>query len=327
MKAFTRWGAVALVAFAAACDNTAGPEADETFDARTAVDDYAALEGILSTADWQGLGVIAKAAPAGAPSRIGGVAGGPAGAPIISDHSRGSTFVYDAEAGDWVKDPDREGAPSNGVRFIVYEEVAGVPDPSRERGFADLIDEGDNSVDDVVLRLQVTEEGTMTMDYGLQVDETAGRGFIRAQGFVHGDEGRLDFDVELEGSETGPNEIVFDLAVAERDFTVRGNLVGSDDSDDGEVHISAEHRVNSLDLDFVALAGEVSGGVDLDGNNFVRVSGTPDDPQFTRPDGSPLRPIEVLALLRIVDLAEDVFDLVEDLVDPVGEILALGLIL
>ena len=85
--------------------------------------------------------------------------------------------------------------------------------------------------------------------------------------------------------------------------------------------------MNSLDLDFVALAGEVSGGVDLDGNNFVRVSGTPDDPQFTRPDGSPLRPIEVLALLRIVDLAEDVFDLVEDLVDPVGEILALGLIL
>ena len=326
MKAFTRWGAVALVAFAAACDNAAAPETDEAFDARSAVDDYAALEGILSTADWQGLGVIAKAAPAAAPARIGG-ASGPAAAPIISDFSRGATFVYDAELGDWVKDPDRDGAPSNGVRFIVYEEVAGVPDPSRERGFADLIDMGDNSVDDVVLRLQVTEEGTMTMDYGLQADETGGRGFIRAQGFVRGDDGRLDFDVQLEGSEAGPNEIVFDLAVDERDFTVRGNLVGSDHSDDGEVHISAEHRVNSLDLDFVALGGEVSGGVDLDGNNFVRVSGTPDDPQFTRPDGSPLRPLEVLALLRVVDLAEDVFDLVEDLVDPVGDILALGLIL
>jgi hypothetical protein len=327
MKAFTRWGAIALVAFAAACDNAAGPEVDETFDARAAVDDYAALEGILSTADWQGLGVIAKAAPSGVPARIGGGAAGPAGAPIISDLSRGATFVYDAVAGDWVKDPDRDGAPSNGVRFIVYEEVGGVPDPSRERGFADLIDEGDNSVDDVVLRLQVTEEGEMTMDYGLQVDETAGRGFVRAQGFVRGDDGRLDFDVALEGSEAGPNEIVFDLAVEERDFGVRGNLIGSDHSDDGEVHISAEHRANTLALDFVAEAGQVSGGVELDDAAFVLVSGTPDDPQFTRPDGSPLRAIEVLALLRIVDLAEDVFDLVEDLVDPVQDIVILGLIL
>jgi hypothetical protein len=325
MKAFTRWGAVALVAFAAACDNAAGPDADETFDARTAVDDYAALEGILATADWQGLGVIARAAPAGAPARIAG--GGPAGAPIISDLSRGATFVYDAAAEDWVKDPDRGGAPSNGVRFIIYDEVGGVPDPSRERGFADLIDEGDNSVDDVVLRLQVTEDGTMSMDYGLQVDETAGRGFVRAQGFVHGDDGRLDFDVALEGSEAGPNEVVFDLAVLERDFAVRGNLVGSDHSDDGEVHIAAEHRANRLDLDFVSQAGEVSGGVELDGRAFVLVTGTPDDPQFTRPDGSALRPIEVLALLRIVDLAEDVFDLVEDLVDPVGDLVVLGLIL
>lgn len=326
MNAFTRWGTVALVVLAAACDDAAGPEVDETFDARTAVDDYAALEGILATADWQGLGVVARAAPAAVPARVGPM-GAPAGAPIISDFNRGATFVYDAEAADWVKDPDRDGAPSNGVRFIVYEEVGGVPDPSRERGFADLIDEGDGSVDDVALRLQVTEDGTMTMDYGLRADETDGRGLIRTEGFVHGSDGRLDFSVALEGREGGPNEIDFDLSVAERDFSVSGRLVGSDDSDDGEVHISAEHRVNTLDLDFVAVNGAVSGGVDLDGSPFVSVSGTPDEPEFTRPDGSALRPIEVLALLRIADLAEDVFDLVEDLVDPVGEIVALGLIL
>lgn len=326
MKASARWGALALLAFVAACDDTAGPESPEAFDARSTVEDYAAIEGVLNSADWQSLGLLAKAAPTGAPARVGGLAG-PAGAPIISDTNRGKTFVYDATVSDWVIDPDRDGAPANGVRFIVYDEVAGVPDPSRERGFADLIDEGDNSASDVVLRLRVTEDGTVTLDYGLTADDNGTRAFVQATGFVTGDGERLDFDVALEGSETGPNDITFDLGINERDLSVSGQVVGSDNSDDGEIQLTAEHRAHRFDLDFVAAAGAVTGGVDLNNTPFVMVSGSSDDPQFTRPDGSPLRPIEVLALIRIIDVAEDVFDLIEDVVDPVDDIVLLGLVL
>ncbi len=321
MHASARWTALALVAVVAACENGAGPEAEDDFDARSVADDYAAVEQILASADWQGLGVVARAAPAVAP------AGGPAGAPLISDFHRGDTFVYDAEAGDWVVDPDREGAPDNGVRFILYEEPGGVPDPSQERGWADLIDEGDGSVEDVVLRLRVQEDGVATMDYGLRADHDGSRGLVAVQGFVVGDGERLDFDVTVEGREGGPNEIVFDMAVDERGFAVGGNVLGSDHSDDGEVHLSASHRTHTVDLDFVSAGGVLDGGIDLDGTPFVQVAGAADDPVFTRPDGSPLRPLEVLALLRVVDFTEDVFDLVEDVLDPVGEIVALGFIL
>ncbi len=326
MKASARWGALALLAFVVACDDSAGPESPEAFDARSTVDDYAAIEGVLNAADWQSLGLLAKAAPAGGPARVGAM-GGPAAAPIISDTNRGKTFVYDDVAEDWVVDPDREGAPSNGVRFIVYDEVAGVPDPSRERGFADLIDEGDDSESDIVLRLRVTEGGTVTLDYGLTADHNETRAFVEATGFVSGNGETLDFDIQLEGRDVGPHEITFDLGIDQRSVFVSGRLAGRDDSDDGVIELMAEHRDHRFDVDFVSEAGTVSGGIDLNRNPFVVVSGPSSDPEFTRPDGSALRPIEILALLRIVDVAEDVFDLIEDVIDPVDEIVLLGLVL
>ena len=239
MHGLTRWTALGMLLAVAACENGAGPETAEPFDAQAVADDYAAVTNILKGADWSGIRVVSRATqPAGA---VGAPGAGPAGAPLISDLNRGSTFVYDAEAGDWVIDPDRDGAPENGVRFIIYEEVAGVPDPSRERGFADLIDEGDDSVEDVALRLRVTEEGVMTLDYGIRADMDDGRGSVATTGFVVGDDQRLDFDVAVEGQDGGTHALSFDLAVDERDLAVGVEVSGDDTSDDGRVRIEARH--------------------------------------------------------------------------------------
>lgn len=321
MNASARWSALALVAGLAACESGAGPESGSEFDARRVADDYAAVAQIIDAAGWQDVGVVARAAPRSTP------AGGPAGAPLISDAHRGATFVYDPDAEDWVVDPDRDGAPETGVRFILYERVGGVPDPTQERGWADLIDEGDGSAEDVALRLRVTEAGSTTMDYGLRADHDGDRGLVVVEGFVVGDGQRLDFDVSVEGREGGAAEIGFDLAVDARDFVVGGTVRGSDDSDDGEVDLSARHRAHSVDLEVRSTDGVMDGRIDLDGAAFVQVSGSSDDPVFTRPDGTPLRPLEVVALLRVVDFAEDVFDLVEDVLDPVGDLVALGFVL
>ncbi|MBT8403646.1 MAG: hypothetical protein KJP18_07310 [Gemmatimonadetes bacterium] len=324
MHGLTRWTALGMLLAAAACDTGAGPEAAEPFDARAVADDYAAITSILGSADWTGVRVVGRATqPAGAAAG----SPGPAGAPLISDLNRGSTFVYDPESGDWVVDPDRDGAPENGVRFIIYEEVAGVPDPSRERGFADLIDEGDDSVEDIALRLRVTEAGAVTLDYAIRADETAGAGSLSTMGYVVGDGQRLDFDVRAEGEQGGTHTLTFDLAVDERDFAVGGEATGSETSDDGRVVVEASHRSHRLDLDVAAESGSLDGRIDVDGRGFVTVAGPSDDPVFTRADGSPLRPVEVLALLGIMDFVEDVFDLVEDVLDPVDNIVVLGFLL
>ncbi|WP_405283931.1 hypothetical protein V3331_00245 [Gaopeijia maritima] len=315
----TRSIPLALAVAIAACDTAAGPEAADPFDAQSVSADYAAVEAILSTAAWDGLSVLSRAGASAGPSA------GPAAAPIISDMSRGSTYVYDADSADWVVDPDREGAPADGVRFIVYDEVAGVPDPSSERGWADLIDEGDGSAEDVALRLRVQVDGRLAMDYQVRADEEAGAGRVEVMGFVEGDDGeRLDFDVALEGDGQGSNALDFDLSVESRDFAVEGSAMGDDATDDGSVRLAARHRLHGLDLDLESMNGSMSGFINLDSRPFVQVSGSSADPEFTRPDGTPLRPIGVIALLHVVDFVEDVFDLVEDVVDPVGDIVGLG---
>ncbi len=325
MTAFQRYGAVALLALGVgACDMTSADPDVASFDARAAVDDYASVEHILQTADWQGLGVLAQGAASVAPSGSGSR---PAGAPLISGLHRGATFVYDATVEDYVVDPDRTGAPANGVRFVLYETVAGEPDPSRERGWADLLDEGDDSAEDIALRLRVTEGGVLTMDYAARLDENAGLGKVRVDGFVTGDGQRLEFLVEAEGREGGPLDLDFDLAVPGRSFSVVGEISGAEDSDDGQVSLEARHRDHSLGLDMMADAGRLDGDIKLDEALFAQVSGTSSDPVFTRANGDPLLPVEVLALHRIVDFVEDVFDLVEDVVEPLDELVLLGWIL
>lgn len=322
----TRSISLALALALAACDTAAGPEAADPFDAQSVTADYAAVEAILGTAAWDGLSVLARAGSTAAPAA--GPAAAPAAAPIISDASLGSTFVYDADAADWVVDPDREGAPADGVRFIVYDEVGGVPDPSSERGWADLIDEGEGSAEDVALRLRVHVDGRLAMDYAVRADEEAGAGRVDVTGFVAGDDGeRLDFDVALEGDGQGSNALDFDLSVESRDFAVEGTARGDDATDDGSVRLAARHRLHALDLDLESMNGSMSGFINLDSRPFVQVSGPSADPEFTRPDGTPLRPIGVVALLQVVDFVEDVFDLVEDVVDPVGDIVGLGWVL
>ena len=58
-----------------------------------------------------------------------------------------------------------------------------------------------------------------------------------------------------------------------------------------------------------------------------RVSGTPQQPVFKNPAGEPISGAEALVLWRIFDITEDVFDLFEDLVEPIGELVIIAVIL
>jgi hypothetical protein len=87
------------------------------------------------------------------------------------------------------------------------------------------------------------------------------------------------------------------------------------------------HRGHSMRLDMAGRAGQLDGSVHLDGALFATVTGDAGNPTILGATGKPLRLGEALVLRHIVDTVEDVFDLLEDLVDPVDEIVILGIIL
>ena len=352
-----------LALLAAACESTA-PDIDTMLDTDAALADYDAVEGVLASPDWEAfqalggrtpfsgspagveaVGALNAAGASGGPRafaaelsrRLAGVAapaGGPAAAPIISDTHRGATFVYDPGADEYVVDPERSGAPATGVRFVLYEvDEAGIPILEEEIGFADLVDEGDDSAEDVALRLTVVAHERTALDYRTTVDIGVGWGEITVSGFLQDHDGvRLDFDIEARGEQaTSGNtlDIAFELGVESRGFSISGSASGVEDgaAGAGDVRLTVAHRRHVIELDVSGTGGVLDGSIFVDGDLFATVSGDADDPTILSADGDPLTFAEAVVLHRVLDGVEDVFDLLEDLVDPVDELVLVGLVL
>lgn len=312
------------------CDTATAPADPAAFDAEAALEDYQALAAVLEGDELDAFRALPGRIPFASSSAT---PAGPVAAPVISGFHRGVTFVYDPEAGEYRADPDRGGAPADGVRFVLYElDAGGTPRVDREVGHADLVDEGDGSAEDVALRLVVVHHDDTVLDYRTTVDWSPGRGAISARGFVMGDGVRLDFDVTLEGREGNGLEeglLTFDLGVDARDFSVAGRVQGLEDGGGamGEVDLDIRHGSGALSVSATGEDGVLDGTVFLDGQPFAAFQGPEGDLEITTPDGRALTWSEALVLQRAVDVVEDVFDFVEDLLDPVDEVVLLGLIL
>jgi hypothetical protein len=258
---------------------------------------------------------------------------GPAGAPIISGIHRGKTFVWDPDAEEYVVDPERTDAPAHGVRFVVYEETApGVPDPDAPVGYADLVDEGDGSAEDVVLRLELVVDAVQVLSYRTAVDTEGARITVEVDGFLQDPEGpdRLDFDLRVEGpveSGGGAADLEFEMGIDARDFEIVGSVRGVEDDGTGRTDIFVRHGDDSLGVEVEATASTLAGTILLDGELFATVSGHPDAPTFTGASGDDLTGREVAVLLRVVAVVVDVLVLFNDLVEPVAGLVGLGLIL
>ena len=347
----------AVAAFAAGCGTSTEPEARQDLDTDAALADHDAVAAALADPELDVFRALAGRTPfGGGPSAIDALAAssrrdghgfalelarrlssggrsGAAAAPIVSDTHRGDTFVYDAGSGDWAVDPERTGAPENGVRFVLYElDASGEPIVEEEVGWADLLDEGDASAEDVVLRLVVVVRDDTILDYATTLDENANRGLLTVRGHLIGEETRLDFDIEAVGTSTGGEstlDVAFELRVDQRDFSITGNVSGVEDgpAGEGDIDITARHRSHSIRVDAHGSGGTIEGTVFVNGDIFATASGTADDPVFVGASGEPLTYWERMVLWRVFDGLEGVFDLLEDLLDPVEDLVFLGIIL
>lgn len=351
--------ALVLVAAATACESTTSPGSLVELDTESALADYETLARVLSTQGMAGFQALEGRTPFGQrPGAVPGLeagaadsprafalqlmesvrqagtsTGGPAAAPLLSDRFLGQTFVYDRATDEYVVDPDRTGAPSNGVRFVLYEVDARDRPTGAEIGYADLMDEGAGSAADIKLRWVAVQSGKTVLDYSTSVDESDGDGRVTVDGFLVDDRDRLDFSVDVRGRRSGSRTLLdldFDLRVDRRDFRVTGEVRGVEDGVEkggGSVTISVKHQAHAVRLELDGSPGAVDGSIFVDGNLFATITGDPDNPDVKGAGGEPVTAGEALVVLAVVKVVDDVFQLVEDLVDPVHELVALGWVL
>jgi hypothetical protein len=312
-----------------ACQDSSGPGSLNQLSTAAALADYQAMDSVRETAGWKGFQMAAPQMGAKMGFVRSDVAIGMI--PLISSGNRGKTFVYDATQHNWVIDPARTGAPATGVRFITYEPNGAEPDPTRPIGHADLIDLGDATAG-IALRLVVVEGAFTILDYTTTLEGSEGSGHITVEGFIQNTRDKLDFDIDVTGENSGGVErgdVLFELGIASRAFSVTGEVHGEKQNgvESGAVDLHVRHGANSFTVDIDNQAGTLDGTIRLNSSPFALVSGPANQPVFKKPNGSAIGGAEALVLWRIADVSEDVFDLFEDLVDPIGELVFWAFIL
>jgi hypothetical protein len=213
----------------------------------------------------------------------------------------------------------------------------GKPDPSAPLGHADLIDGGDTSEEEISLRVVVVEglvpPGDTILDYSATLDVMQQGGKVSVAGFLRGHEHQLDFDIQIQGSAQpgqATMDVNFTMGISSLDFSIVGSVTGvvEDSGALGEVALTVRHGTDaSFQVDVEGTESSIEGTFTLNGALFASVSGHPDTPTFTGASAGPLTLVEALVLRQMVDSAEDVFDLFEDLLDPMDELILLALIL
>lgn len=353
-RAIQGMGLLGVVALAA-CESATSPDATRALDPNLALSDYQAMDKILATdalagfralAGRTGLGTSSALEVAGrvATARNGAttrdltlqlskqLSGGTALKEIISPRHRGTTLVYDATKDTYVVSPTRADAPPNGVRFITYEiDAAGKPIASKETGYADLLDEGANTGETIVLRLLVVNDGATHLDYRTRLTMVGDIGSISVDGFISDGTARLDFTVAVTSRKSGLKTLLdadFDLQVKSREFSIKGKVRGIDEgTGDGTVGLTVRHATSSVAVTMLGSNGTIDGTFEVNGTLLATAKGNAKNPTITGPTGGPLSGGELLMVLHIVDMSDSVFDLVEDLVKPVDNLVVLGWLL
>jgi hypothetical protein len=351
-----------MVLFAAACDSTTAPQSDDTLDTRAALQDYQALERVFASEGWAGFTALSGRTPLSSRAAMSAIGALPnatrtgsarqfalevlrdaatapggdvaaASVPIVSDTIRGRTFTYDPTADRYVVNPTRSGAPANGVRFIMYAvDAADKPIVTQEIGYADLRDEGSANGNDVALRLVAVERGKTMLDYRTSLEGRDGSGHLEVTGYAVEGTNTLTFSISADGENVGGNtelDVSFDLRLEPRGFHIEGTLSGVDDSTDGAgtVELVVHHREQTLRVDMNSDGQSIEGEISFNGNTYVTLTGDAKNPTMRGAGGDPITGEELLVVLAVVDIADDVFDLIEDLVQPVDNLIALGWVL
>ncbi len=254
-----------------------------------------------------------------------------AAVPRIPFDLRGTTFVLDPVSLEYVPDPDRFGAPDNGIRFILYavNPVTREPIVETEIGFADFTDEGDALEQGISLRFEVVSGGATFVDYLVTAEGTETSGALDITGFISDGMTRVEFTMtasgmQVEDVETG--ELSFEIRIAQREFWAAATL-RSTDGPDGQIGtLDLTVEVGDARIEFSAEAADafIDATFTVNGQLFATVRGNPASPEIAGAEGRPLSAQERHVLHELTQLSGRVFEMFGHLMQPAGAILGVG---
>lgn len=185
----------------------------------------------------------------------------------------GSTFVYNLSGG-WAVDPERTGAPTDGVRVIWYGmDPSGTIFPDVENGYIDLFDESDQTTERLGLRMINTAGDNpaalaeMTQSFA-STGDVQWEDHLEAGGYYTDGQNRVDFDLSSDASgdtDTGDGGYTLDITLVGESTTYDMSVVGMEDGDAPNEEtfnaaVTFDGQTTELDLDIVFEAGEAGQG-------------------------------------------------------------------
>ena len=340
-----------VVGFAACDDSPTAPIGGENFDAQSAQVGLDRMDGLLTSPAWAsyealskkigGTGLVASRVPAletdgfpvvgDATSRLLSAANR---IPLISTGNLGKTFVIDPASGEYVDDPARTSAPSNGVRFVLYELVEGTEDPDLENeiGHLQLVDNGVGTAG-IDLQLTAVANGLTFVEYGIALTGDDAAGSVSIDGFVADGTDRLDFTFDVAATDSGSATTIdldATLSVNSESLTVTVTADGSSLAEQGEAvtaQVSVTYGAESLSIDVSGNDEAIDATFRVNGSVLATATGDPESPQILGAEGMELTAQEIEVLGKIIETADDVFKFFEDLVEPAEGIILLAVIL
>jgi hypothetical protein len=348
--------AALAILVASACTDGTGPN-ERRFDANNVRAGVSAIEGITSSKALTSMQAVARSMGiVGASSiaqKIGsgsGLAGSGSGLdvvtrklttaavdagtaliPVMRPSVLGMTFVYEPSVRKYVPDPARTGAPSNGVRFILYE-VDPNEDPltSKEIGYADLTDERRSSASSAGIRLEAVIGGVTKLAYSFDLTGSVQAAQFNVFGYIADGGDRLDFSIKTSQQlfgRGGKATLEAKLFVAQEDFEVTAKIEGiaGEENGDGKIDLTIRAKLDEVAVDAETTAGKLDATFKVNGQLLATATGDPKSPLIRGDGGRELTDEETQTLGAIVGMADGIFKFVSQLLQPAGALLLIAL--
>jgi hypothetical protein len=242
----------------------------------------------------------------------------------VPDAALGTTYVWDSTNDEYVQS-DLSGAPSNGVRFLLYaiNPVNLSPvEPLTEVGYVDIIDESGSST--VAVRVLVVSDGATYLDYGVHASGTGSSGSVTITGYASDGTTRANFNLENAITQTSEGvTLVLDYGLdvptrnLELDWTATLEETAQDMQVDLDLTIQGEN--GTIRLQGTADAAGDDFTVQVNGELFATITrSSGSEPVITGAGGQALTAEEEETLRTILSYYGESFGVFGDLLTPLG---------
>ncbi|HEY7636144.1 MAG TPA: hypothetical protein VH763_11395 [Gemmatimonadales bacterium] len=237
----------------------------------------------------------------------------------------GKTFIYDTASDTYIAS-DLTGAPSNGVRFMLYAVnplTLRPAEPLNEVGYVDIVDESGSTTS--AFHVTVVSDGLTYLDYNASASGTASGGVVTVSGFASDGSTRANFTVQNTITQNA-NELDialdYDLRVPSRDFVVgyqASFAAASGAAVQATVDFSIAGRNGNLSLTGSYSDDGGSFTVKVNGETYATVTITVDGQTvLTSATGQPLTESEEATVRSAVEYYDGSLDLSSSLLVPLS---------